>query len=207
MKVKGKTSGKWEDPKETTQPKSKSKKKTWYEKIDLDAIRENFPTMNGPGRNQSVKFKTYFETAGECQRLFDRNKGTFATRDQVDALAHYVGARLMWELFKNGMPRTKLSILLEEREPEMVALSQMQHIKTVVQSLMEMGTDVISEDELDERCVTFIETFTDKRYRIQMAKILDELGSEGEMHRMDSRLRTRKHRLLAKEKGIQSISK
>jgi len=205
-------------------PKSQSKKaktkseidgkgKTkWYNRLPYDKFVDDLPMLRYVrGSKTKISITTFDEIGKVCQQIFECNKSFFRFRVQVDLLAHYIGTKILEQIYivKKGKKKYPLSQLLEDQEQQFLVWDQMKTIKELFSSLCEKKSQgFITEKEMDELVEKYISTFDEKDHREKMSSVLDLMMERGEDHKAKERIRQKdfyKNKQKQKEYGIQEV--
>lgn len=185
----------------------------WYLMLPYDEFVPHLPKLRYL-RGSKAKFSitTFDEINKVCQEVFECNKSFFRFRSQVDLLAHYIGAKILEQVYvvQNGNKKYPLSVLLEEQEEQFKIWDQMKTVKEIFQSFCEKYADgFMTQEELDGHIEKYVNTFDDPENRIKMAVIIEKMIADGEVRKAKDRLRKNYGNLQrekeAKEKGIYRV--
>jgi hypothetical protein len=185
-------------------------KAKWYEKLPYDKFVEDLPMLRYV-RGSKAKFTitTFDEINKACQQLFECNKSFFRFRTQVDLLAHYIGTKILEQIYivRKGKKKYALSQLLEEQEKQFEIWDQMKTVKELFSSLYEKKIEgFVTEKEFDMHVQRYINTFSSPDDRIKMAQVLDRLEETGESIKARDRVRKNfANKQKAFEKGISAV--
>ena len=184
----------------------------WYDKLPYDSFAEDLPMLRYVrGSKTKISITTFDEIGKVCQQIFECNKSFFRFRVQVDLLAHYIGTKILEQIYivKKGKRKYPLSQLLEDQEQQFLIWDQMKTVKELFSTLCEKKSQgFISEAEMDELVEKYISTFDTPDHRIKMASVLDLMIEQGEEFKASERIK-RKERYKNKQKkeeyGIQEV--
>jgi hypothetical protein len=114
-------------------------KPKWYLMLPYDEFVPHLPKLRYL-RGSKAKFSitTFDEINKVCQEVFECNKSFFRFRSQVDLLAHYIGTKILEQVYvvQRGYKKYPLSILLEEQEEQFKIWDQMKTVKEIFQSFV-----------------------------------------------------------------------
>lgn len=204
-----------------TQTKKKSKgdedingkgKVKWYNKLPYADFVEDLPMLRYVrGARAKIHITTFDEINKVDQQIFECHKSFFRFRAQVDLLAHYIGSKILEQIYivKKNHKKYPLSDLLEEQEKQFEIWDQMKTVKELFSNLCEKKENgFITDEEMKELVDKYIDTFSDPDSRIKMASVLDFMIEQGEEFKAKERLRkkeTYKNRQKQKEYEIEVL--
>lgn len=231
MKAVGRDRGGWEYSNEDQNsdneiwPKSDSKKvkteteidgkgkKKWYDFLPYHDFVDLLPMLRYVrGAKTKISITTFDEVGKVCQQIFECNKSFFRFRVQVDLLAHYIGTKILEQIYiiKKNIKPYPLSKLLEEQEEQFKIWDQMKTIKELFATLCEKKVSgFITKKEMDDLVAKYIATFEDASDRVKMSDILDLMIQNGEEKKAMERINKRDSygvKQRQKEYGIQEVS-
>ena len=185
-----KRNSKNDKPDEDIQGKGKIK---WYDRLPYNDFVDDLPMLRYVrGARAKIHITTFDEINKSNQQIFECNKSFFRYRVQVDLLAHYIGSKMLEQIYivKKNNKKYPLSELLEEQEKQFETWDQMKTIKELFSSLSEKKANgFITDQEMDELVDKYINTFEDADSRIKMAGVLDLMIAQGEEFKAKERLR------------------
>jgi len=194
-------------------PKSKKKttkdlhgkgKKKWYDELPYDKFVDKLPMLRYVrGSKAKVSITTFDEINKVCQQIFECNKSFFRFRVQVDLLSHYIGSKILEQIYivKKGNRKYPLSQLLEDQENQFLVWDQMKTIKELFSNLCEKEVQgFITKEEMDEFIAKYIATFDDKDDRIKMGGVIDLMMDSGENLKARERIRKKDGYKIRQEK-------
>lgn len=194
-------------PERNLEGKGKSK---WYEKLPYNKFVDLLPQLRYL-RGSKAKFTitTFDEINKVCQQIFECHKSFFRFRSQVDLLAHYIGTKILEQVYiiHKNYPQNPLSKILEEQEAQFKIWDQMKTVKEIFQSLCEKYVEgFMTREELDRHLDLYVSTFSSEEDRIKMMKVVDGMMDENAFGRAKERNRKNyENRQRAIEKGIQVV--
>ncbi len=183
----------------------------WYDFLPWEKFVPFLPKLRYL-RGSKAKFSitTFDEINKVCQQIFECNKSFFRFRTQVDLLAHYIGSKILEQIYviQKGEKKYPLSQLLEEQETQFQIWDQMKTVKEIFQGLYEKKIEgFMSEEEFDGYIQKYIDTFETGEDRIKMAMVLDKMEDGDEYKKAKDRIRKNfKNKQTAIEKGIHVVS-
>jgi len=182
----------------------------WYEHIDYPKFTKKIPMLRYMrGSKAKISITTFDEINKVCQQLFECNKSFFRFRVQVDLLAHYIGTRILEQIYivKQGKKRYPLSQLLEDQENQFEIWDQMKTVKELFAGLCDKKAEgFITDGEMSGFVQRYIDTFSSKDDRVKMAMVIDSMIDKGEMNRARDRMRKKYARAqIEKDKGIKVV--
>ena len=185
-------------------------KPKWYDKLPYEKFVDDLPMLRYVrGSKAKISITTFDEVNKVCQQLFEANKSFFRFRVQVDLLAHYIGTKILEQIYivKRGKKKYPLSQLLEDQEKQFEIWDQMKTVKELFANLCEKMVDgFMTEKEFDQYIAKYIATFSTADDRIKMAMVIDLMFDRGEVGKAKDRLRkNRANKQRAYEKGIQVV--
>ena len=148
------------------------------------------------GSKAKISLTTFDEINKVCQQIFEGNKTFFRYRVQVDLLAHYIGTKILEQIYiiQKDQRKDPLSQILEDQEEQFKIWDRMKTIKEIFQDLSEKYTEgFITQKQLDFHIKKYISTFEDSEDRVKMADIIEKMIQNGEVHRAEGRIRARKN--------------
>ncbi|MFA7218213.1 MAG: hypothetical protein WC057_06425 [Dehalococcoidales bacterium] len=184
----------------------------WYDRLPYDKFVDDLPMLRYVrGSKTKISITTFDEIGKVCQQIFECNKSFFRFRVQVDLLAHYIGTKILEQIYivKKGKKKYPLSQLLEDQEQQFLVWDQMKTIKELFSSLCEKRAQgFITKKEMDNLVEKYISTFDEIDHRIKMSSVLDLMIEHGEEHKAKERIRQKdyyKNKQKKKEYGIQGV--
>jgi hypothetical protein len=183
-------------------------KPKWYDFLPYEKFVQYLPKLRYL-RGSKAKFTitTFEEINKVCQQIFECNKSFFRFRSQVDLMAHYLGTKMMEQIYivQQCNKQYPLSKVLEEQEEQFQIWDQMKTIKEIFQNLCEKLADgFITQKELDAHVERYIATFESPEDRIKMASVIEHMVSNGETYKAKDRNRKNyANKQKAIEKGFQ----
>jgi len=184
----------------------------WYNRLPYDQFVNDLPMLRYVrGSKTKISITTFDEIGKVCQQIFECNKSFFRFRVQVDLLSHYIGAKILEQIYivKKGKKKYPLSQLLEDQEQSFLVWDQMKTIKELFASLCEKKSQgFITEAEMDELVAKYISTFDEADHRVKMSSVLDLMLERGEEYKAKERIRQKdyyKNKQKKKEYGIQGV--
>jgi len=184
----------------------------WYNRLPYDKFVDDLPMLRYVrGSKTKISITTFDEIGKVCQQIFECNKSFFRFRVQVDLLSHYIGAKILEQIYivKKGKKKYPLSQLLEDQEQHFLVWDQMKTIKELFGSLCEKKSQgFITEAEMDEMVAKYIATFDEADHRVKMSSVLDLMLERGEEYKAKERIRQKdyyKNKQKKKEYGIQKV--
>ncbi len=185
-------------------------KPKWYDFLPYEKFANYLPMLRYVrGSKAKISITTFDEVNKVCQQLFECNKSFFRFRVQVDLLAHYIGTKILEQIYivQKGKKKYPLSQLLEDQEKQFEIWDQMKTVKELFANLCEkMADGFLTETEFDHHVEKYIATFSTADDRIKMAMVIDLMLDRGEVGKAKDRLRkNRANRQRAYEKGIQIV--
>jgi hypothetical protein len=182
----------------------------WYKMLPYEEFVPHLPKLRYL-RGAKAKFSvtTFEEINKVCQEIFECNKSFFRFRSQVDLLAHYIGSKILEEIYvvQKGNKKYPLSILLEEQEGQFKIWDQMKTVKEIFKSLCEKYSDgFMTQEELDGHVEKYVNTFDTPDNRIKMAAIIEKMIATGEVYKAAARVRKNySNAQKAIEKGFHAV--
>lgn len=168
----------------------------WHERLPYSDFVDDLPMLRYVrGSKTKISITTFDEIGKVCQQIFECNKSFFRFRVQVDLLSHYIGARILEQIYIARKNRKKhpLAVVLEGKEKQYEIWDQMKSVKEIFSALCEKKADgFISDDEMDSLVEEYIGTFENPDDRIKMAEVIDVMLRNGEEVKASERLRQRK---------------
>jgi len=184
----------------------------WYNRLPYDQFVNDLPMLRYVrGSKTKISITTFDEIGKVCQQIFECNKSFFRFRVQVDLLSHYIGAKILEQIYivKKGKKKYPLSQLLEDQEQSFLVWDQMKTIKELFASLCEKKSQgFITEAEMDELVAKYISTFDEADHRVKMSSVLDLMLERGEEYKAKERIRQKdyyKNKQKKKEYGVQGV--
>lgn len=182
----------------------------WYAMLPYDEFVPHIPKLRHiRGSKAKVHIDTFDETSKVCQQIFECNKSFFRFRAQVDLLAHYLGTKILEQIYvvRAGKSKDPLSEILEEMEPQYIIWDQMKTVKDIFKDLCEkLSQNVLSESEFLGYLSRYVRSFALDENGKKMEKIILEMleksSGEEEVKKIKERLRKREYRQKAKAQGI-----
>jgi hypothetical protein len=232
MKATGRDRGEWECTNEEDQlsdnenwPKTKPSKNVkqdgdldgkgkikWYNRLPYEKFVDDLPMLRYlRGAKTKISITTFDEVGKVCQQIFECNKSFFRFRVQVDLLSHYIGARILEQVYivKKNQKKYPLSQLLEDQEAQFIIWDQMKSVKELFASFCEKKAEgFMTDEEMDEKVEKYIATFENANDRIKMAEVLDLMINKGEEVRAAERIRQKNlyaKKQKQKEYGIHGV--
>lgn len=195
----------------TADPKKKHKGPKWYEMINYSPeFIEELPKLRYiRGSKSRFTIVTFEQTDRSCQSIFECNKFFFRFRSQVDMIAHYLGTKILEEIYmtRRGIKKSALSELLEKKEKVFKIWDEMKCIKGIFGDLMEKYVEGFIENrELEAEIDELVGTFSDKNEQKKMRAIIEKMKNEGEAYKAKDRLRKKDEaKKKAEAKGIREV--
>jgi len=230
MKATGRDRGEWElfdedqlgDEENWPQTKNKNVKKDgeldgkgkikWYDRLPYNEFVDDLPMLRYlRGAKTKISITTFDEIGKVCQQMFECNKSFFRFRVQVDLLAHYIGTRILEQIYivKKNKKKYPLSQLLEDQESQFIIWDQMKTVKELFASLCEKKVSgFITKPEMDALVEKYIATFDEPDQRVKMAAIIQSMVDGGEERKAKDRIAKNdnyKTKQIEKEYGIHEV--
>jgi hypothetical protein len=185
-------------------------KPKWYDFLPWEKFVQYLPRLRYlRGSKARFTITTFDEINKVCQQIFECNKSFFRFRTQVDLLAHYIGTKILEQIYvvQRGEKKYPLSKLLEEQEEQFKIWDQMKTVKEIFQGFYEKKVEgFITEKEFDGHVERYISTFESSEDRVKMAMILDKMEDGDEYKKAKDRVRKNfQNKQLAIEKGIHTV--
>lgn len=197
MKVRGKNNSDWKTLEECENESMIGKKK-WYDLIPIDKIKDGLPMLKYVrGAKSKIQFDGFLITAQNNQAIFDRGKGIFHSRSQIDRIAWYIGSKILQLIFdkEHKVSNDKLTKLMESQEKENMLYDQFKIIKVSFEKLIEKHIQgYVTAEELKKKAMEFLKVFEEPENVEKVKQILEELLSESSIIRVKGRLRKEKSR-------------
>jgi hypothetical protein len=177
----------------------------WYAMIPYDQIIPHIPKLRYiRGSKAKISITTFEEVNRACQQIFECNKSFFRFRVQVDLLAHYLGTKILEQIYvvMQGGKKTPLSKILEDSEVQFELWDQMKAIKEIFQSLCDKRVEgFITDEEMDAHVDKYLATFESDFDREKMARVIDVMIEKGEFGKAAERNRKRYERKYKEKKA------
>ncbi len=181
-------------------------KPKWYDFLPYHKFVSLLPQLRYlRGSKARFTITTFDEINKVCQQIFECHKSFFRYRTQVDLLAHYIGTKILEQIYivQCNHRKNPISKLLDEQELRFVIWDQMKTIKEIFQGLCEKYVDgFVTEKEFDAHVKRYISTFESADDRIKMATVIERMMVSGEAHKASERVRknyANKQRAIEKE--------
>jgi hypothetical protein len=187
-------------------------KPIWYKFLHYNEWVQYLPSLRYiRGSRAKFSITTFDEINKAAQQVFECNKSFFRFRAQVDLLAHYIGTKILEEIYvtQKGIMKDPLSKILEEQESQFLVWDRMKAVSEIFQNLCEKRAQgFITEQEMDEHVDRYISIFESKEDRNKMLLKIDIMLQSGEMFKAKERTRMKSYRAKyeAAEKGISIVS-
>jgi len=185
----------------------------WYDRLPYEKFSDDLPMLRYVrGAKAKISITTFDEINKVCQQMFECNKSFFRFRVQVDLLSHYIGAKILEQIYivKKNKKKYPLSQILEDQEQQFAIWDQMKSVKEIFASLCEKKAEgFMTDEEMDGHIETYIGTFENASDRIKMAEVIDSMLKNGEEFRASERLRQKKLYAVKqkqKEHGIHDVA-
>jgi hypothetical protein len=183
----------------------------WYSFLPWEKFVPFLPRLRYlRGAKAKFSITTFEEINKVCQQVFECHKSFFRFRSQVDLLAHYIGAKILEQIYivHAGIEKDPLSVILEEQEGQFIIWDRMKVIKDIFKDLCEKNVDgFVSDNELETHLDRYVSTFKDAEDRIKMASIIQKMKETGETFKAKDRVRKNfENRQRAIEKGIHEVA-
>ena len=183
----------------------------WYEMINYSPeFLEELPKLRyirGPKARFTIT--TFEQIDIACRTIFECNKEFFRFRSQVDMIAHYLGTKILEEIYmkRRGLKKSTLSSLLENKEKTYLTWDNMKCIKGVFGDLMEKYVEgFIDNRELDVEIEELVTSFEGKDEQKKMRQIIENMKLDGEAYKAKDRVRkTAEYKKKAEAKGIREV--
>jgi hypothetical protein len=189
--------GKSEDASPPKEPRNleKGKKQKWYDVIDFKKMVPLLPMLRRVrGSKKNVTIPVFTELNDSAQSIFERNKTLFRFRTQVDLMAYYWGMRVLEQIYlvHKGLPVSRLSKLLEDKEARYAVYDDMKTVKELFQKDMERFKEgIVGEEEVHKHWTEYLATFENAEDRGIMNGVLEKMLAEGEEDKARDRVRKR----------------
>lgn len=183
----------------------------WYDRLPYDDFVDDLPKLrNIRGSKSKISLTTFDEINKVCQQIFECNKSFFRFRVQVDLLSHYIGAKILEQIWivKKNIKKYPLSQLLEDQEKQFAVWDQMKTVKELFSSLCDKKVaGFITDEEMNELVAKYIDTFDSPDERIKMSRVIDTMLEKGEVFKAKERERKNyEYAQKQKEYGIHKVT-
>ena len=148
----------------------------WYNFLPWDKFIHLLPKLRYlRGSKAKISLTTFDEINKVCQQIFEGDKSFFRYRVQVDLLAHYIGTKMLEQIYiiQKGRKKDPLSQILEDQETQYKIWDRMKTVKEVFQDLSEKYAEgFITQKQLNSHVEKYISTFEEAEDRVKMADII-----------------------------------
>jgi hypothetical protein len=205
MRKKGNESSDWREVPQSGDKKITEKEsptgKRWVDYIDFDNMVPLMPRLKkARGAKCKVQLWTFDTLRIDRQEIFDKTKGEFSYLTQIDVMAHYIGMRILQEVFvvRRGFKKSRISQLIETWEKDFMRFDEMKLVRESCDYVLEQFIDgIILEDECKVRLKALINCIPIEADRKKMAEMIDKEIGETDLQRIKDRIRKRKYRTLS----------